>query len=537
VFVLVLLATLSAAAFHFLARRPEIAAGLATTLSPAVVEVGILVVAVVLFRRFLRVSRRFRQARGTSKFFANIDWKPIVNEIMFALVLVATLSVAIFYALSTYPEMAVGFATLLPSAIGGGILFAGAAVAFAPPAPLARPGRILGASAFIAAVLAFLLVQPSLYVGTAASEPIWRIALAEFAGYTMGGALFVSAMLLLAAWYASGSSATTDHARLPDRLLLALAALLVAYVLVYFVFTGYVFTGYFARYLSLTIFFNDLLLALGLAAMIDCIRSWYARFTQSISWPRIAYGSCATVAACGLAGVVVYWGSLQTLLLRKLPPDEISFFPILSAPPFRGATFAASIYGGTLSYFNKNWAYFDANSTLAQGHVTLGPDGYDVKRDDAYVWFADREVNAAYNKPEYFLAMTFQSWATYGFGAAYLMDDEATQRPRAGDIPLVRAVREGRRMVFRTSAALKLSKGILMPFVPALRIEANTSWQSIVIDLVMVTAPKPPGSRQLISPLTAVLEMAPAKVLQGAVRLHGFASSPTAETQVRLAWA
>src|SRR4030095_15851033 len=94
-----------------------------------------------------------------------------------------------------------------------------------------------------------------------------------------------------------------------------------------------------------------------------------------------------------------------------------------------------------------------------------------------------------------------------------------------------------RRTVFRTSVAAKLSNGMLMPFVPALRIDANTSWQSMVIDLVMVTAPKPPGSRQLISPLTAVLEMAPAKVLHGAVRLQGLASSPTPETQVREAWA
>jgi hypothetical protein len=54
----------------------------------------------------------------------------------------------------------------------------------------------------------------------------------------------------------------------------------------------------------------------------------------------------------------------------------------------------------------------------------------------------------------------------------------------------------------------------------------------MVIDLVIVTAPNPPGSRQLISPFTAVLDMAPAKVLQGAVRLQGLASSPTPETQV-----
>src|SRR4029453_6011483 len=64
---------------------------------------------------------------------------------------------------------------------------------------------------------------------------------------------------------------------------------------------------------------------------------------------------------------------------------------------------------------------------------------------------------------------------------------------------------------------------MLIPFVPLARMLAKISWQSIVIDLVIVTAPKPPGSRQLISPLMNVLLMAPANVLYGALRLHGLA--------------
>ena len=66
---------------------------------------------------------------------------------------------------------------------------------------------------------------------------------------------------------------------------------------------------------------------------------------------------------------------------------------------------------------------------------------------------------------------------------------------------------------------------------------ALVSSAAMVIDLVIVTAPKPPGSRQLISPPGAVFEIAPAKVLHGAVRLHGLTSSPTPETQVRVACA
>src|SRR5690348_14683034 len=78
----------------------------------------------------------------------------------------------------------------------------------------------------------------------------------------------------------------------------------------------------------------------------------------------------------------------------------------------------------------------------------------------------------------------------------------------------------------------------VMPGVPETSTpDSPDSPQMIEIALVIVSAPKPPGSRQLISPPGAVLEIAPAKVLHGAVRLHGLASSPTPETQVRVAWA
>src|SRR5512140_1005375 len=76
-----------------------------------------------------------------------------------------------------------------------------------------------------------------------------------------------------------------------------------------------------------------------------------------------------------------------------------------------------------------------------------------------------------------------------------------------------------------------------MPLVPLTRTPAVPVWQEMVIDLVTVRAPKPPGSKQLISPAGAVFEIAPAKVLHGAVRLQGLASSPTPETHVRVAWA
>src|SRR5712691_10140827 len=89
-----------------------------------------------------------------------------------------------------------------------------------------------------------------------------------------------------------------------------------------------------------------------------------------------------------------------------------------------------------------------------------------------------------------------------------------------------------RRITMSVAAALTL-----MALVPDAKTPAKVLPQSIVIDLVMVMTPKPPGSRQLMIPPATVCEMAPAKVLHGAMRLHGLASSPTPETQVRVACA
>src|SRR5687768_5931578 len=76
-----------------------------------------------------------------------------------------------------------------------------------------------------------------------------------------------------------------------------------------------------------------------------------------------------------------------------------------------------------------------------------------------------------------------------------------------------------------------------MPCVPPASIEPNVPVPSMVIDLPIVIPPKPPGSSTLVSPARFVLRMAPAKVLHGWVRLQEFMSSPTPDTQVRLACA
>src|SRR5215471_16394083 len=56
---------------------------------------------------------------------------------------------------------------------------------------------------------------------------------------------------------------------------------------------------------------------------------------------------------------------------------------------------------------------------------------------------------------------------------------------------------------------------------------------SIVIDLSIVTGPKPPDSFTTISPPALVFARAPAKVLQGLALVQALLSSPDGATQVR----
>ena len=104
-------------------------------------------------------------------------------------------------------------------------------------------------------------------------------------------------------------------------------------------------------------------------------------------------------------------------------------------------------------------------------------------------------------------------------------------RPKLHEVPT--PLMEMPRIVTKSVAATFMVK----PLVLDAKVEANVPVPSRVIDLVIVSAPKPPGSRASISPQAAVFEMAPAQVLHGAVRLHGLTSSPTPDTQVRVACA
>src|SRR5262245_15140117 len=84
------------------------------------------------------------------------------------------------------------------------------------------------------------------------------------------------------------------------------------------------------------------------------------------------------------------------------------------------------------------------------------------------------------------------------------------------------------------SVTMTPAPSTITPLVVAATIPPNVPPQSMVTDFVMVTTPKPLGSRQFTMPPSAVFETAPANVLQGAVRPQLLASSPMPDTQARV---
>src|SRR3954451_5425119 len=115
--------------------------------------------------------------------------------------------------------------------------------------------------------------------------------------------------------------------------------------------------------------------------------------------------------------------------------------------------------------------------------------------------------------------------------------------PPNTDTPLVPSVVPAPLISMLRSVTVSVCGGVggvvmlmITPCTPDERMPAFVPTPLRGIGLVMVTVPCPPGSSASISPPAAVFEIAPANVLHGAVRLHGFASSPTPETQVRVAW-
>ena len=179
---------------------------------------------------------------------------------------------------------------------------------------------------------------------------------------------------------------------------LFLAAGYAAYAIVYFLSPGYVFTGYRFRLAPFSVFFTDVMIALGIYLvyrMVAAIAAWRG-WRAPQRWG---------VAAGAL--IVLQWANNQAAYIAIMPPDRLGILKTLAQPPYKGASFVSNTYPAPFAAYTGQWAYIDQE--LAQAKIEERDGIRRLKTDDRYVWLADRDRNPAYRRPQYFICLMPQS--------------------------------------------------------------------------------------------------------------------------------
>jgi hypothetical protein len=201
-------------------------------------------------------------------------------------------------------------------------------------------------------------------------------------------------------------------------------AALGAYVVVYRLSPGYIFSGYRFRLAPFTVYATCLVLAAAWYPVWLAIVHGIGKFTRArrlarrrsvgpvvagpvrrTPWWRMGGPALACAVGLCFAGD---WIAIQSAYVRLLPPDYFGpLFAKLQRPPYVGRSMVLDGYPGAPAWFTGEWAYMDFKLPLAERDA----DGR-LRRDDGMMWFADRETNPAYRRPDYYLCMHIQSLTT-----------------------------------------------------------------------------------------------------------------------------
>jgi hypothetical protein len=327
--------------------------------------------------------------------------------------------------------------------------------------------------AIVTAMAGVLLVLPRSVLFDRGMAPVWE-ELHRLAGPHAVQLLVVMATGLLSARLATAGAAAMlgpdSRAQLRTVLVFLVCGGL-AYSLVYFLSPGYIYSGYLQRHAPFTVFLTDVLVAVGLYVTIRCAVALAGpRFADpQASWLRqYAHASLAGVAVLMAGFFVGYWILVQASYLQWLPPDHYAFVKKLAHPPYRGASFVASNYPAPVAAFTGQWAYQDP--AISQGYFMRKGGNLHLAGDRKYLWFADRDTNPEYRKPDYFICMVGQ---TMGSVANRLMRERGIGQGEPGCSALS-LVRQAQKKGAET-------KGIrLMEYDRAGLEEMGTDWWAIV---------------------------------------------------------
>jgi len=207
--------------------------------------------------------------------------------------------------------------------------------------------------------------------------------------------------------------------RSPFHLMAFVCTGLAAYIVVYILSPGYIFSGYRSRLAPFTAFHTTMVAAFALyivaSLALQCFRisrpSEGGVGSGGIPGRQSVEIRCKSLVGFGCIALLTlmfwYWGTMQAVYLRLLPPDNFSFLKKLSQPPYAGASFIVNQYAAPIAAATGNWAYLHAGAVeekLVERNGRL-----EIVKDPDYLWFADKRTNVTYDHPEYFICISTPS--------------------------------------------------------------------------------------------------------------------------------
>jgi hypothetical protein len=127
--------------------------------------------------------------------------------------------------------------------------------------------------------------------------------------------------------------------------------------------------------------------------------------------------------------MVAIWATVQLRYVRLMPPDQFVFVKNLEDSRFEDSGILTNTYSTPFGFLAKTWAY---TRPLEQGSPEVPPDAQ-TAADNPYVWLADRQTNARYWQPGYYVC--FFQVATLHSLTRNLVDPDAG---RCSNLDIVR---------------------------------------------------------------------------------------------------
>lgn len=177
-------------------------------------------------------------------------------------------------------------------------------------------------------------------------------------------------------------------------------------------FPGYVHTVYLYRTSPMLVFTISPIFAVALYVIVQCLKlAFRSMFKENLNYFRKKLSMAfVALAVTLLLFDTIYWARLQLKYMMLFPANHYEILKKLKDYPYQGASFVSTQYAAPIAMQTGNWAYIDDKAHSR--NATLTADGYIPDQDlKTYIWFADREANPAYKRPEYFIALTYQPYS------------------------------------------------------------------------------------------------------------------------------